>query len=281
MVPVGGLAGVGVAGCGRMGAPMLQALRDAGFDARGFDIRSPAEFGALSPWMTDDVAVFARGLEVLITVVRDIAETDAVLFDAQRIVGRARDLNTIIICSTLSPDYVRALRDRIPHGIALVDAPMSGAQVAARAAQLSFMLGGAEADLDRLHPLFAAMGVHFHRMGPFGAGMAAKVLNNLLAAANTAMTRLVLDWADAQGLDEDRLLALIATSSGANWFADGFYRIEFARDGHAPDNTIGILVKDIDSALDAAPAGADQALPHAVRAALLALTPRTTGARTD
>ena len=45
------------------------------------------------------------------------------------------------------------------------------------------------------------MGAHFHRMGAFGAGMQAKVLNNLLAASNTAMTRLVLDWADAAGYD--------------------------------------------------------------------------------
>ncbi len=57
-----------------------------------------------------------------------------------------------------------------------------------------------------MQPLFDAMGSHFHRMGTFGTGMAAKVLNNLLAASNTAMTRLVLDWADQAGLDERRFL---------------------------------------------------------------------------
>lgn len=265
----------GVAGCGRMGAPMLAALVAGGFRACGFDIRPPETYGALAPHMTDDTDTFATGLRTLITVVRDIPQTEDVLFGAQGFTARAPDLETVIVCSTLSPRYVRALRGRVPDRIALIDAPMSGAAVAAQERRLSFMLGGAQDDLDRAQPLFDAMGAHFHRMGDFGAGMAAKVLNNLLAASSTAMTRLVLDWADAQGIDERRLLDLIATSSGQNWLASGFDRIEFARDGWSPDNTIGILVKDVESALDAAPEGADTALPRAVQAVILGLKPRS------
>lgn len=264
---------IGVAGCGRMGAPMLAALRAASFDARGFDIRPPCEFGSLEPIMTDNVADFSRNLDTLLTVVRDIPQTEDVIFGAQGFVA-AKHLSRIIVCSTLSPTYVRDLRARIPGHIALIDAPMSGAQVAARERRLSFMLGGSDSDLDASQPLFDAMGAHFHRMGRFGAGMQAKVLNNLLAAANTAMTRLALDWADAAGLDANRLLDLIATSSGQNWFASGFDAIEFARDGHTADNTIGILVKDVQSALDAAPEGADTALPRAVQTAIGNLKPR-------
>jgi 3-hydroxyisobutyrate dehydrogenase-like beta-hydroxyacid dehydrogenase len=120
------------------------------------------------------------------------------------------------------------------------------------------------------------MGKHFHRMGGFSAGMQAKVLNNLLAASNTAMTRLVLDWADAAGIDERRLLDLIHTSSGQNWFASGFDQIEFACDGLEPGNTIAILVKDVASALDAAPEGADTSLPRTVQEAIRQLKPRAT-----
>ncbi|MFT4962058.1 MAG: 3-hydroxyisobutyrate dehydrogenase-like beta-hydroxyacid dehydrogenase [Paracoccaceae bacterium] len=264
---------IGVAGCGRMGAPMLAALRAAGMNAAGFDVRSPDEFGALAPFMTDEATVFAQGAETLITVVRDIPQTDDVLFGAQGFVS-APNLQRIIICSTLSPRYVRGLRDRVPENIALIDAPMSGAQIAAHEARLSFMLGGSKADLGAAQPLFAAMGKHFHHMGPFGSGMQAKVLNNLLAASNTAMTRLVLDWGDAAGLDEAALLGLIHTSSGQNWFASGFEQIEFSRDGHDADNTIAILVKDVESALDATPDGADMSLPRQVQTALAKLNPR-------
>lgn len=251
-----------------MGAPMLRALRAAGLPARGYDV-VPMD----SPHITDDIAVFSEDLDTLITVVRDIDQTEAVLFGEQNLAA-IPSLIRIIICSTLSPRYVRDLRARIPSHISLIDAPMSGAQIAAQEARLSFMLGGDESDLDAAQPLFSAMGKHFHRMGEFGAGMQAKVLNNLLAASNTAMTRLVLDWADDAGLEISALLDLIHTSSGQNWFASGFNSIEFSRDGHAPDNTIAILVKDIASALDAAPENADTSLPETVQRSIAALKPR-------
>ncbi|MDF1804132.1 NAD(P)-dependent oxidoreductase [Thalassovita sp.] len=264
---------IGVAGCGRMGAPMLRALLAAGFKARGFDTRPAQDFDTLSPYMLD-VDRFAAGLGTLITVVRDIAQTEDVLFGAQGFVQRADTVKRIIISSTLSPKYVRALRDRIPAHITLIDAPMSGAAIAAQERRLSFMLGGDTDSLDAAQPLFDAMGRHFHRMGPFGSGMQAKVLNNILAAANTALTRLVLDWADEAGLNEKQLLALMHTSSGQNWFASNFETIEFARHGLSDDNSIGILVKDVESALDAAPETADLTAPRAIQALLRNMTPR-------
>ncbi|WP_197917487.1 NAD(P)-dependent oxidoreductase [Thiosulfatihalobacter marinus] len=266
------LTGIGVAGCGRMGAPMLAALRAAGFNALGYDVRPPAAFGPLAPHMRA-LPDFADHVQTLITVVRDIAQTDDVLFGAQNL-ATAPHLQTVIISSTLSPRYVTALRHRLPDHLTLIDAPMSGAAIAAQQARLSFMLGGDSAALDRHQPLFDAMGAHFHRMGPYGSGMQAKVLNNLLAASNTAMTRLVLDWADANGIDETALLNLIHTSSGQNWFASHFNDIEFARDGHGADNSISILVKDIASALDAAPPQSDTTLPETVQATLRTLAQR-------
>ncbi|MCP9483733.1 NAD(P)-binding domain-containing protein [Shimia sp. CNT1-13L.2] len=266
------LSGIGVAGCGRMGAPMLASLLKAGFDAFGYDVRPASDFAALSPHMRP-LDAFSQDLRILITVVRDIAQTEDVLFGAQNL-ATAPNLKTIILSSTLSPRYIRDLRPRIPPHITLIDAPMSGAAIAAEESRLSFMLGGTDATLDAHQPLFDAMGAHFHRMGDYGMGMQAKVLNNLLAASHTAMTRLVLNWADDAGLDETRLLNLIHTSSGQNWLASGFDEIEFARDGWAEDNTIGILVKDVASALDAAPEGADLALPETVQSAIRKLAPR-------
>lgn len=266
--------GTGIAGCGRMGAPMLAALTTAGISARGFDVKDPCGYGKLSDVMTDDPDQFAQGLTTLFTVVRDIAQTEETLFTDQAFVTRAPTLERIVISSTLSPRYVRDLRARIPAHITLIDAPMSGAAIAAEEARLSFMLGGSAGDIAQIQPQLDAMGKHFHHMGDFGAGMSAKVLNNLLAASNTAMTRMVLDWADDAGIEEDALLNLIHTSSGQNWFASGFNDIEFARDGHAEDNTIGILVKDVESALDAAPDKADTTLPRAVQKLIAGLSRR-------
>jgi len=260
---------IGVAGCGRMGAPMLAALRDGGTDATGFDV---VDKGVAH--ISTDVADFIARVETVFTVVRDEAETDLLLFDQQNLVGTTPNLRRIFICSTLSPRYVISLRTRVPAHITLIDAPMSGAQVAAENRALAFMLGGSTDDITEAIPLLALMGKHFHHMGDFGAGMQAKVLNNLLAASHTATTRLVLDWADAAGLNQEKLLRLIHTSSGQNWLATGYNEIEFARDGYASDNTIGILAKDVAAALDAAPEGADTVLPEVIQAAIRALTPR-------
>ncbi|MBY5931851.1 NAD-binding protein [Tateyamaria omphalii] len=261
---------IGLAGCGRMGLPMLEALRDGGVDAMGFDVVHPGP-----RYATTNIMAFAPKLETLFSVVRDEEQTDALLFDTQNLMGTAPNLRRIFICSTLSPRYVRDLRTRIPDHITLIDAPMSGAAIAAEDRRLSFMLGGSDRDIADATPLLALMGEHFHHMGDFGAGMQTKVLNNLLAASHTAMTRLVLDWADEAGLDTQHLLNLIETSSGQNWLASGFNTIEFAKHGYAPDNSIGILVKDVDAALDAAPADADTSLPKQVQATILQLRPRT------
>ena len=260
---------IGLAGCGRMGKPMLSSLRSMGIRAKGFDIVNND-----SDWITNDPKRFGAELSTLITVVRDIDQTEEVLFGTQAFVTTAPRLEQIIICSTLSPRYLYDLRRRVPDEIKMIDAPMSGAQIAAERAELSFMLGGNDEDLDDAQLLFGSMGKYFHRMGGFGAGMQAKVLNNMLAASHTAMTRMILDWADHAGIEEQALLELINTSSGQNWLASGFNEIEFSRAGYETDNTIGILEKDIESAIDAAPEGADLKPAKVIQSMIRALKPR-------
>ena len=260
---------IGVAGCGRMGLPMAKALRRAQVDVTGFDVRQADAFDGVD--MEFDPGRFAKDLAVLFTVVRDEAETDALLFDRQAILSHASSLETLVICSTLSPSYIRSLADRLPKGMALIDAPMSGAAIAAEEARLTFILGGEAAEIDQIMLLLAAMGDTFHHLGPVGAGMTAKVLNNLVAAASVAATRTALDWALDNGLDHRRLLTVMNDSSGQTWFGSEFDAIEFARDGYAPGNTIGTLVKDLDCALSAAPMNADTALPKVISETLLDL----------
>jgi len=174
----------GVAGCGRMGLPMAQALVNAGIDTVGFDIRRGNDFCDVPMEFAPDI--FARDLTTLFTVVRDELQTDALLFDTQKILDHAPALEYLVICSTLSPRYVKDMRDRVPAHIHLIDAPMSGAAIAAKEARLSFIIGGETQIIDELMLHFAAMGDSFHLMGGFGTGMTAKVLNNLVAAASTA-----------------------------------------------------------------------------------------------
>jgi 3-hydroxyisobutyrate dehydrogenase-like beta-hydroxyacid dehydrogenase len=264
---------VGIAGCGRMGLPMARALQRGGVDVYGFDVRPAAGFGDFADRMIADPRDFARRCRVVFTVVRDQRQTDDLLFDDQGLLAGPNGIATLVVSSTLSPRYLLALRDRVPATIDMVDAPMSGAAVAAEEARLSFMLGGEAESLDALQPLLDLMGAHFHCMGGLGAGMTAKVLNNFVAATAVTAVRQALVWTDALGVDREKLLALMHDSSGQTWFGTNFDSIEFARDGYDPDNTIGILKKDVESALDAVGADPDTGLQAAVIAYLATLKP--------
>ena len=85
--------------------------------------------------------------------------------------------------------------------------------------------------------------------------------------------RQALVWAGDLGIDRDRLLALMDDSSGLTWFGTNFHDIEFSRDGYDPDNTIGILKKDLESCLDAVDPASHEGFPEAVVAAIGGLKP--------
>jgi 3-hydroxyisobutyrate dehydrogenase-like beta-hydroxyacid dehydrogenase len=130
------------------------------------------------------------------------------------------------------------------------------------------MLGGPDDALDRLTPLFEAMGRHVFRLGPLGAGMTAKVLNNYVASASVVAVRRAYARAKELGADLEALRAVMKASSGATWFGDNFQDIDWAREGYEANNTIGILEKDIRSGLDAM-VEAERAGPDAFDTALL------------
>lgn len=252
-----------------MGGPMLTALRDGGANAIGFDVLEKAD-----PHITNNIMGFAPRLETVFVVVRDATETDSLLFGRQNLIQTAPNLKRIFICATLSPRYVKALRNRIPDHITLIDAPLSGAQVAAENRALTFMLGGDKRDIDDAIPLLALMGTQFHHMGDYGAGMQAKVLNDMRTTSQAAVTRLVSDQADTTCLDEDRWPGTIHTASGHIRRASGYDNIECAKDGHTATNTIGILVRDVGAAPGLDPAGADKTRPKTFQSTMRNHTPR-------
>ncbi len=266
---------VGIAGCGAMGLPMAQRLADAGYEVWGHDVRPVGEFGEFANRMVGDAAGFSERCNIVISVVRDAAQTRALLFgESQGIVKGLQPPDVLVISSTLSPRFIRHLSKELPEGLALVDAAMSGAPYRARSGTLSFMLGGPDDVLERLTPLFKVMGEDIFRIGPASMGMTAKVLNNYCAATSVVATHRVLGMARALELDERTLLNVMKASSGSNWFADRIDQIDWASEGYSASNTIGIVEKDVESALDAVsehPAVAHGPLDDALLASLRAL----------
>ncbi len=254
---------VGIAGCGAMGLPMAQALQKAGIETWGFDIRPSHEFQGFKNRMVTNPQVFAKKCDVIISVVRDQQQTLDVCLDKQSIFSYDTAPTALIISSTLSPKFIHELREKLPEHVALIDAPMSGAPVAAEQASLTFMLGGDEDIIAPFMPLFSAMGKTIHHLGQLASGMTFKVLNNFMAATNTVAVRRILDEAPALGLDRNKLLEVMSTSSGGTWFGNNFHQIAWSKEGYSKDNTMGILEKDMQAFLEAVgtePTKLDQAI---------------------
>lgn len=235
------MGGLGIAGSGRVARVFQSRLAAAGFVPRV---------------AADDLPA----LTTLLLVPADIGDCEAALFEAEGLAKQAPALRTVIIAATLSPRYVRALRGRIRAEVTLIDAPFTGTLRAAEEGRLTFFLGGRREDVDRLSPMFDRLGAKAIRMGGYGAGMAAKVMNDFLAASSNAMTRIALDWAEAQGIDESRLLD-VAGETLPGLATPGIEAVDHVAGG---DDCVTALVREVEIALDNALAGAHLTPPRAL-----------------
>jgi len=260
---------IGVAGCGNMGLPMAECLLADGHDVWGFDIKPVAASDNLKNRMIGDAAAFVAKVDTVISVVRDIAETDALLFDDQAIMSGLDYPKRLIISSTLSPRFIRELKNRLPEDVDLIDAPMSGTTYRAKLGTLTFMVGGDKAPVDAMMPAFKSMGADIHHLGATGAGAACKVANNLCAAAGMVAVRRALAAAAGYGISQEKMLDVMRTSSGSTWYGDHFSDIDWAREGYAKTNTMGIVEKDVRSFVDAL-GGLDNIEPGPLEDAIIA-----------
>jgi len=263
-----------VAGCGAMGLPMATSLLAASVPVVGFDSQMTDQLRNGSVPMLS--SVHDAKAEVLLIVVRTAADVFDLCFNKQAVFSDQNPTppRHVILSSTVARPDVLELRKQLPDSVTLVEAPMSGAPVAAREQRLSFMLAGDSATLDRHQPLFDAMGQTCFRVGDLGCGMLVKTLNNMAAASSVLITRRILADATREGIDSQMLLDVMNASSGGSWFSSQFQSIDWANEGYSTGSTIGILEKDVRCALASLNRAAD-GYDAALLDALQQLTERT------
>lgn len=124
----------------------------------------------------------------------------------------------IAIHSTVHPDTVRQLAlDAAKFGIAIIDAPVSGGEPAAKAGTLTVLVGGEPEDVLKAKPVFETFGALIPHLGGVGAGQNTKLINNALMAANMAMADHALAAASALGIEKAALIELLSASSGRSF----------------------------------------------------------------
>ena len=240
---------IGLAGCGNMGLPMLQSILSKNIDARGYDVERKTSLLDLGKDFVSSKKKFLDDRNIIISVVRDASDT-LELCQGNNGLFEQQSSKMLIIASTLSPKFIMDLKRKAPKIITIIDAPMSGATIAANEATLTFMVGCEKVLFNYIEPLLGLMGTRINHIGNFGSGMMVKVLNNFIAASSVVSVRHVLHQAQKFELDIDALFKTIDTSSGQTWFGTNRADIEWFKENFENDNTMGILKKDVEAYVD-------------------------------
>jgi 2-hydroxy-3-oxopropionate reductase len=202
---------IGFIGLGIMGRPMALNLKNAGHELVVPERKSlTAEVRAVAEVVADASSVASRA-EVLILMVPDTPDVEAVLFGQHGAAEGLKRGSLVIDMSSISPlatkEYARKINTL---GCDYLDAPVSGGEVGAQQATLTIMVGGPEAAFARAKPLFDTMGKNITHVGnENGAGQTCKVANQIIVALNIQAVSEALVFAAKAGADPAKVRAAL------------------------------------------------------------------------
>jgi len=237
-------------GLGIMGRPMAANLVKAGHEVTTWNRSAGKEVPGARAAVTPRAA--AEGAEVVWICVADTAAVEQVLFGEN---GAAEALQPGMIVadsSTISPmETLQFARRVAERGAEYVDAPVTGSKAGAESGQLIFMAGGSEPTLEKLKPLWSAMGKSLFRMGDVSMGQAAKLGMNLMIALMFEGFAEALALTGKLGVKPDALMPLIQASMVRSGVID--YKAPFVlRRDFSPNFPLRLMHKDIQLMLEAA-----------------------------
>lgn len=246
---------VGLIGLGAMGAGIAATLRGKGHalhvcDARDGVARQFAEQGGLA---CDTPAEVARLCKVVVSVVVNAAQTEAVLFGPGGAAGTMQPGSVFIMCSTVDPNWSVALESRLAEaGILYIDAPISGGAAKAASGQMTVMSSGRPDAYAAAGAVLDDMAGKVYRLGDrAGAGSKVKVINQLLAGVHIAAAAEAMALGLREGVDAAALYEVITHSAGNSWMFENRMAHVLAGD-YTPLSAVDIFVKDLGLVLDMA-----------------------------
>lgn len=237
-------------GLGIMGSAMAANLVKAGHNVTTWNrTRGSAVEGASSAATPKEAA---RDAEVVWLCVSDTAAVEAVLFGAEGVDPALRPGMVVVDSSTILPAASKDFAERVrARGADFVDAPMTGSKIGAKDATLIFIAGGRKETVDRLQPLFSAMGKQVIHMGGNGQGEAAKLCMNLMIVMIYQGFAEALTLAASLGVDQSALFELIRSSMVRSGVVD--YKMPFVeKRDFSPNFPLRLMHKDIRIMLEAA-----------------------------
>jgi 3-hydroxyisobutyrate dehydrogenase len=254
------MASIAFIGLGNMGGPMAANLVKAGHKVVAFDLVEASRKQAKTDGATiaESAAASVKGADVVITMLPAGKHVISVWTD---VIPSMTKGALIIDCSTIdveSAKQVHALAAK--HGIASVDAPVSGGTGGAKGATLTFMCGGEEKAFAAAKPVLEKMGKKIVHCGGAGAGQAAKICNNMILGISMIAVSEAFTLAEKLGLSHQALFDVASTSSGQCWSLTSYCPVPGpvptspANNEYRPGFASVLMVKDLTLAQDAAKA---------------------------
>lgn len=219
-----GLA-IGFVGLGVMGTPMVTHLHRHGHSVALHDLQIDhtrelaARLGERARACATPREVAACS-DVVITMLPHGGVVQEVTFGPDGLAAGFKPGSLLVDTSSAEPWLTLDTAKRLaPLQVSMVDAPVSGAQWGAEAANLVFMVGGSGADLERVRPVLQCMGPSIFHLGALGAGHSMKCLNNLITAITLTATAEGLAIGKACGLDPAAMVQVMNVSTSGSWIS--------------------------------------------------------------
>ena len=248
-------------GLGNMGGAMSVNLAKAGHEVRGFDLNAEAVAAAAAGGVTPagSIAEAVDGADVVFTMLPKGEHARAVYLGEAGVLAHADTRTLLVDSSTIDIASAQALHDAAAAaGFRFVDAPVSGGMSGAKAATLTFMIGGEAGAVADATEYIRPMAANIIPTGGATTGQAAKICNNLMLFINLASTAEGAVLADRLGLDKQVFWDIASVSSGDSWALRTWYPVAgvvptaASNNGFAPTFTTELANKDIGLAISAA-----------------------------
>lgn len=257
---------VTVLGIGRMGGAMVTSLRRAGFDVTVWNRTSPKAEAVARTTGARSAATPAEAVAGADIVLSSLADDGAVRETYAGDRGAASGLRAGAVVAEMSTIMPRTVLELGPvieaRGATLVDAPVSGSVAFAERGELTVMVGGEAAALERARPVLEAVSANLFHVGGLGAGATMKLAVNALVHGLDVALSEALVLAEKAGVQRRTAYDVFAAGAGGAPFVH-YKRAAF----EAPDETpvafsLDLMVKDLDLILalaDEAGVAMDQA----------------------
>jgi 3-hydroxyisobutyrate dehydrogenase len=252
------MASIAFIGLGNMGGPMAANLVKAGHKVTAFDLVAASRDQAKSDGaaIAESSVAAVKGADVVITMLPAGKHVIAVWNDIVPAMTRGA---LIIDCSTIDVESAKQAHVlAAKHGLASVDAPVSGGTGGAKGATLTFMCGGDDKAFAAAKPVLEKMGKKLVHCGSAGAGQAAKICNNMMLAISMIGVGEAFVLAEKLGLSHQALFDVASTSSGQCWALTSYCPVPGpvpaspANNDYKPGFASALMVKDLTLAQDAA-----------------------------